>query len=171
VWVVDATDPRQCEEFTTVLQHLPDASLLVLANKQDCDGARSVEDVTTELGLSCEKERHWHVQACSAKTGAGLDEGIRWLMEDIGSRLCQHWITRYWKATSRGYHAILSYVCESELVSGRRLASKWSRMCVFGMMRATQQDCIRFITASMSMYPKRRRLKTILAWTNIYFHF
>jgi len=90
VWVVDATDPRQCEEFTTVLQHLPDASLLVLANKQDCDGARSVEDVTTELGLSCEKERHWHVQACSAKTGAGLDEGIRWLMEDIGSRLCQH---------------------------------------------------------------------------------
>jgi ADP-ribosylation factor-like protein 2 len=31
--------------------------------------------------------RHWNIVACSAVTGAGLLEGIDWLVADIASRI------------------------------------------------------------------------------------
>lgn len=95
VWVVDSADRRRLrdckEEFGKVLsqEKLAGATLLVLANKQDLDGALSSEDIATALELDGEAmaKRHWHIRPCSAVTGAGLVEGIDWLVRDISSRI------------------------------------------------------------------------------------
>ena len=81
--------------FTTLTQRLAGASLLVLANKQDLPGAlspetlRRVRDGTDVqyLRLDDIQSHSWRIQACSAHTGAHMDEGLDWLLSDMASRL------------------------------------------------------------------------------------
>ena len=42
-----------------------------------------------QLGLEemADTRRHWHLQSCSAYTGAGLADGVEWLVKDIASRI------------------------------------------------------------------------------------
>jgi hypothetical protein len=69
-------------------QKLAGASLLIFANKQDLAGALSLADISAVLGLDkLVLNRHCHIQACSAVTGAGLVEGVEWLVSDIASRI------------------------------------------------------------------------------------
>ena len=74
------------------------ATLLILANKQDVDGAVSVETIAQVLQLNntngndndaveLGKNRHWKILACSAVTGDGLREGMDWIVDDIASRI------------------------------------------------------------------------------------
>lgn len=97
IWVVDSADTYRLElcrdELSQVLQQerLAGATLLILANKQDVDGALSMEKIADVLQLSpnnqhC-KNRHWHILACSAVTGDGLREGMDWIVQDIASRI------------------------------------------------------------------------------------
>lgn len=39
------------------------------------------------LGLAEIRSHHWHIQGCSAVTGAKLLEGIDWLVSDVSSRI------------------------------------------------------------------------------------
>ena len=39
------------------------------------------------LGLDAIQKRHWRIVACSAFTGAGLVEGVDWVVQDIASRI------------------------------------------------------------------------------------
>ena len=95
IWVVDSADRRRLrdckEEFGKLLgqEKLAGATLLVLANKQDLDGALSVEDIGTalELGSAATGKRHWKIESCSAVTGEGLVAGVDWLVRDISSRV------------------------------------------------------------------------------------
>ena len=51
---------------------------------QDLESHSTIESVTDELGLlklCC--NRSWHLQACSAKTGEGLHEGLEWLSRQM----------------------------------------------------------------------------------------
>ena len=57
--------------------------LLVFANKQDLPGALSAAEVTERLGLEELRDRPWHVQACCATTGDGLQEGLDWLATGV----------------------------------------------------------------------------------------
>jgi signal recognition particle receptor subunit beta len=57
--------------------------LLVLANKQDLPGAMSVVEISEQLQLAQITDRPWYIQPTSAVTGAGLDEGMQWLMEQF----------------------------------------------------------------------------------------
>lgn len=50
--------------------------LLVLANKQDLNGAMKKEEIADILGLSLLQNRQWFVQECSAVNGKGLVEGL-----------------------------------------------------------------------------------------------
>ena len=63
--------------------------MLILANKQDLDGALSLEEIASVLGLNHYQfqNRHWKIIACSAMTGEGLLEGIHWLLQDIAQRI------------------------------------------------------------------------------------
>lgn len=60
--------------------------LLVFANKQDLLSAMSAEDIATGLNLHGIKDRSWQIQACSAKGGEGLQDGMEWLVQIIQER-------------------------------------------------------------------------------------
>ena len=114
VWVVDSTDVARLQDCKNELdvilkeEKLVDASLLVLANKQDVEGAMSGRDIAEALGLvsigssnsvsvsssevlsgmtSNSSKRRWRVQKCSATTGDGILDGFEFITEDVGSRM------------------------------------------------------------------------------------
>jgi len=60
--------------------------LLVFANKQDLLSALSAADISLGLNLHAIKDRAWQVQACSAKAGEGLAEGLEWLIKVVGDK-------------------------------------------------------------------------------------
>ena len=55
--------------------------LLILANKQDEEGAMSEADIMTALDLHNIKNRQWALNKISAKNGVGLDEAFEWLVD------------------------------------------------------------------------------------------
>lgn len=68
-------------------EKLSGASLLVMANKQDIDNAVSIEEIADFLELDSIVNRDVHIEGCSALTGDGLQEGIGWIIEEIGERI------------------------------------------------------------------------------------
>ena len=114
--MVDSTDVARLQDCKNELdvilkeEKLVDASLLVLANKQDVEGAMSGRDIAEALGLvsigssnsvsvsssssevlsgmtSNSSKRRWRVQKCSATTGDGILDGFEFITEDVGSRM------------------------------------------------------------------------------------
>lgn len=91
IYVVDGTDQRRIIESKWELdllleeEKIAGVPLLIFANKQDLIGALSALDVAEVLDLSELRDRRWHIQGCSAKTGEGLNEGISWAVRQIKS--------------------------------------------------------------------------------------
>lgn len=86
VYVIDSSDRRRLEESGKELAELlPEDKLggipcLVFANKQDLMHASTAPEISEALGLEGIQDRIWQIQACSAKTGEGLQEGMEWLV-------------------------------------------------------------------------------------------
>ena len=62
---------------------------------QDLPSCVSIEELTENYGLfklCC--NRSWHIQACDANAGTGLEEGLEWLSRQIvatgGHDLAEH---------------------------------------------------------------------------------
>ena len=72
-------------EFLKLMQHeeLKSSTILIFANKQDLDSAKPIQDLITIYGLDKIKDKVWHIQPCSAKTGEGLMAGLKWLSEQL----------------------------------------------------------------------------------------
>jgi ADP-ribosylation factor-like protein 2 len=94
VWVVDSWDAARLQDCRDELhrllqeERLLGASLLVLANKQDLEGALTAEEIAARLDLAgLAGSRHVEVRAASARTGQGLANGFRWLLQDISQRI------------------------------------------------------------------------------------
>jgi ADP-ribosylation factor-like protein 2 len=94
VWVVDSSAPERLQlcrhELAQVLQEdrLLSASLLILANKQDVDGAASIEEIKMALGWESLTARcSCLVLPCSALTGAGIESGLAWIVDDVSTHL------------------------------------------------------------------------------------
>ena len=49
-------------------------------------GAATAADIMAELDLTVKRDRFVHVQACSAKTGEGLQEGIETLLKEVEAK-------------------------------------------------------------------------------------
>ena len=85
IFVVDSNDRDRineaAEELKKILaeEDLKDCIVLVMANKQDINGALSPAEVTEKLGMGSIKGRSWLVQGTSAITGQGLKEGLDWM--------------------------------------------------------------------------------------------
>ncbi len=85
IFVVDSNDRDRvddaAEELKRMLneEELKDCVVLVMANKQDLNGAMTPNEITDKLGLSQLKGRQWLVQGTSATTGQGLKEGLDWM--------------------------------------------------------------------------------------------
>ncbi|KAH7374785.1 ADP-ribosylation factor 4 [Plectosphaerella cucumerina] len=93
IWVVDATDRLRIddcrEELHGLLQEerLSGASLLVFANKTDVNGCMDEEEILQGLRLESIRTHRWNILRCSAMTGANLEEGLAWVVEDAKKRL------------------------------------------------------------------------------------
>ncbi|KAF9149144.1 hypothetical protein BG015_009076 [Linnemannia schmuckeri] len=98
--VVDSTDEFQFEEAKDRLwrvyeeygdEQLGGSVLLVYANKQDCLHAMSVAEMRDRLELETRAGgRRWHIQGCTATTGAGLTEGMEWMVAQLKSKTWHH---------------------------------------------------------------------------------
>mmetsp|Transcript_3599 Transcript_3599/g.5588 ORF Transcript_3599/g.5588 Transcript_3599/m.5588 type:complete len:180 (-) Transcript_3599:55-594(-) len=86
VYVIDSSDRRRLEESSKELAELlaedklAAIPLLVFANKQDLLQATPADEISDVLGLQNIKDRTWTIQAASAKSGEGLQEGMEWLV-------------------------------------------------------------------------------------------
>jgi ADP-ribosylation factor-like protein 1 len=89
IYVVDSADRERIgisgDELKAMLQEeeLKNATLLVLANKQDIEGAMTPAEVSNALGLTDLKSRTWTIFKCSATTGEGLNDSLDWLVNTI----------------------------------------------------------------------------------------
>lgn len=90
VYVVDAADPERFDEAKAALdkvlgsRELVGAPLLVIANKQDVQGAGGLQEVADALGLGkTQDSRPVKVQPASAFSGSGLHDGLKWLVDAI----------------------------------------------------------------------------------------
>ncbi|KAF7652964.1 hypothetical protein LDENG_00088780 [Lucifuga dentata] len=84
VFVLDCSDTQRLDEARRELENtlrseqLRGRPLVILANKQDVNGALTVTDITERFNLRklC-SGRDWFVQPCSASTGFGVQEGFK----------------------------------------------------------------------------------------------
>eukprot|EP00968_Pinguiococcus_pyrenoidosus_P000261 scaffold13_cov241-Pinguiococcus_pyrenoidosus.AAC.34 len=96
IFVIDAADRSRFEEVARILRnvlghedlrHLP---VLLLANKQDMEGAEAADDLRREFlaadveeaGSGEFEERPLRGQDVCALNGDGLEEGVRWLINE-----------------------------------------------------------------------------------------
>lgn len=90
IFVIDSTDIERLttasEELRAMLneEELRDAALLVFANKQDQPGAKGAGEISEALKLGELKDRNWSIVACSAVDGRGVQEGMDWLVTNVG---------------------------------------------------------------------------------------
>ncbi|XP_053508902.1 ADP-ribosylation factor 4 [Ictalurus furcatus] len=92
IFVVDSSDRERIQEAALELQMmleedaLRDATVLVLANKQDLPNAMPVHEMTERLRLHALKGRPWYVQSTCAVIGTGLYEGLDWMAAQMSKR-------------------------------------------------------------------------------------
>jgi len=91
-YVIDSSDRRRLEESGSELAELlaedklGGVPLLIFANKQDLLQATPADEISAALNLSNIKDRPWTIQACSAKSGEGLQEGMEWLIGQCNAK-------------------------------------------------------------------------------------
>lgn len=88
IYVVDSADNRieeAAQELMTLCNEpkLAGVPLLVFANKQDLISAQDVGELNESMGLNGLDDRAIQIQACSAKNGDGLTDGLEWLVEQM----------------------------------------------------------------------------------------
>ncbi|XP_068604843.1 ADP-ribosylation factor-like protein 14 [Brachionichthys hirsutus] len=88
VFVVDSSEKERLEEARKELENtlrseqLRGLPLIILANKQDVDGALTATEISDTFNLKkiC-STRDWFIQPCSAKTGFGVQEALKRLVQ------------------------------------------------------------------------------------------
>jgi ADP-ribosylation factor protein 1 len=91
IFVVDSADEGRLEDARHALHRiiesdeLRDATVLVLANKQDMPRALSCAELTDKLGLHSLRSHKWYIQPTCATSGDGLFEGLDWLSDTVRS--------------------------------------------------------------------------------------
>jgi GTPase SAR1 family protein len=91
VYVIDASDSSMLEEAKNVLMNyalkadiLSRIPVLIVANKQDVEGALNAEQLSSKLSLpQLIQGREWKVVATSTKTGVGIPEILEWILQRI----------------------------------------------------------------------------------------
>lgn len=92
IFVVDSNDEEnlvlaKMELFNVVLaEDLKGACVLILANKQDIQGARNAGEIAEDLSLHTIRTHEWQIQSCCALTGEGLEAGMTWIGERLKAR-------------------------------------------------------------------------------------
>ena len=92
IYVVDSSDEARLQEavstFAGLIKHtdLSNIPVLIMANKQDLDGACSIEKIEEIFDVKMIlRKRPCYVQLCSAYTREGIEDGMNYLMEKVKS--------------------------------------------------------------------------------------
>ncbi|XP_029300076.1 ADP-ribosylation factor-like protein 3 isoform X2 [Cottoperca gobio] len=92
IYVIDSSDRKRFEETGLELAELLEEEklaavpLLIFANKQDLMTATPASELAESLSLHTIRDRMWQVQACSAATAEGLQDGMTWVCRNITFR-------------------------------------------------------------------------------------
>merc|ERR1712217_530082 len=92
VYVIDSSDRRRLDESGQELRELlaedklGGIPLLIFANKQDLLQATPADEISEVLNLAGIADRTWTIQACSAKDGSGLQEGMEWIVQQCNNK-------------------------------------------------------------------------------------
>ncbi|KJH50968.1 ADP-ribosylation factor family protein [Dictyocaulus viviparus] len=95
IFVVDSTDRLRMavarDELWMILDH-KDVSgrpipILVLANKMDVKDALTSAEVSISLGLDLIRGHKWNIHSTCALNGAGVQEALEWLSNEIKTYL------------------------------------------------------------------------------------
>ena len=84
-FVIDSTDKDRLDLAKQELfilineEELQGVPIVILANKQDIEGALSDIEISESLELSEIKNNQWAIFKTIAKTGVGLDNAFKWL--------------------------------------------------------------------------------------------
>eukprot|EP00438_Fugacium_kawagutii_P015608 Skav212779 [mRNA] locus=scaffold159:236428:243473:- [translate_table: standard] len=91
VYVVDSSDTRRLEESSRELKALlgeeklagvPTLVPWLVERWEDLMSAAGAESIAEVMELESISDRIWQIQACSAKTSEGLQEGMEWLVSN-----------------------------------------------------------------------------------------
>lgn len=89
IYVIDSTDKKRFEETGLELAELIDdenlkgVPVLIYANKQDLVAASPASEIAEGLNLHTFRDRQWQIQACSAVSGEGLQDGMNWICTNV----------------------------------------------------------------------------------------
>ena len=89
IYVVDASDEErigECNEsFQSLLkdEKLKNVPVLAYGNKTDLDNCLGPDEILEKLEMNGITGRDWCLYACSALTGDGVKDGIKWLLEKL----------------------------------------------------------------------------------------
>jgi ADP-ribosylation factor-like protein 1 len=92
IYVVDSADRDRLstskQELVSMLseEELKNSILVVLANKQDMEGALTVTEIHQALGLDQIKNRTFQIFKTSALKGEGLDPAMQFLSDALSKR-------------------------------------------------------------------------------------
>ncbi|XP_029924295.1 ADP-ribosylation factor-like protein 3 isoform X5 [Myripristis murdjan] len=64
-------------------ENLHGVPVLIFANKQDVATAMPASAVAEGLNLHTYRDRAWQIQACSALTGEGVQDGMNWICNNV----------------------------------------------------------------------------------------
>jgi len=91
IYMIDSADRARVEETAEELAELLEedaldgVTVLLFANKQDLVTALPPEELMKSLDLTSQRGRKIIMQPCSAKTGDGLQEGLKQLLDVINA--------------------------------------------------------------------------------------
>ena len=92
IFVIDSSDRRRLAETSMVLQQVLDADellglpLLLFASKQDLPDAIPPSELEVLLHMGSIRDRTWRCVRCSSITGKGIEEGLKWLIQEFENR-------------------------------------------------------------------------------------
>uniref|UniRef100_A0A3P8Y8H2 ADP-ribosylation factor-like protein 3 n=1 Tax=Esox lucius TaxID=8010 RepID=A0A3P8Y8H2_ESOLU len=92
IYVIDCSDRKRFEETGQELAELMEdeklsmVPLLIFANKQDVMTAAPASELAEGLKLHTIRDRVWQIQACSAVTAEGVQDGMTWVCKNIAVR-------------------------------------------------------------------------------------
>ncbi|XP_062340380.1 ADP-ribosylation factor-like protein 3 [Osmerus eperlanus] len=92
IYVIDSSDRKRFEETGQELVELLEEEklgavpLLIFANKQDLLTAAPASELAEGLNLHTIRDRVWQIQACSAVSTEGLQDGMTWVCKNISVR-------------------------------------------------------------------------------------
>lgn len=132
IFVVSMTNPKRLLEARGLLREmihnttLHGVPVLVYCNKHDRKIRTNQEHIRKVFQLDDIKDRHWHIQECSALTGYGLEVGLEWACNELLKGRLAHRLRRIVTApvTHRHGEMLRQMIADNEALNNEPMKLK-----------------------------------------------